>query len=176
MAGVSAVAARILLEDLPALRLHVRLRADSGRRAPGGFCRRHGFDVLNEGAPVNFWVLFGFRPILSGSWRAYVHTAGVPLRMPGSVRLRPGLRCRAGAKKPGDQGERSEIRRCAKPPPRSQIQPTERGPRALVLLSLKLEDDRSDPEGRHVNGLPSFAGPSARGYAELLVLAVIGRV
>jgi hypothetical protein len=45
-----------------------------------------------------------------------------------------------------------------------------------LTADRKLEDDRSDPEGRHVNGLPSFAGPSARGYAEVLVLAVIGRV
>ena len=34
-----------------------QMMADSGLE---GFYRRHGFEVLDEGAPADFWVLFGF--------------------------------------------------------------------------------------------------------------------
>lgn len=43
--------------------LHCGFMFVYGQTAAGArledFYRRHGFDVLDEGAPVNFWVLFG---------------------------------------------------------------------------------------------------------------------
>jgi GNAT superfamily N-acetyltransferase len=45
--------------------LHCGFMFIYGQTAAGArledFYRRHGFDVLDEGAPVDFWVLFGFR-------------------------------------------------------------------------------------------------------------------
>ncbi|MGH3770020.1 MAG: hypothetical protein ACRDRW_01235 [Pseudonocardiaceae bacterium] len=48
---------------LPLRVLHP-LRADAAGVRPGGFYRRHGFEVLGERAGLDMWVVFGVHTLV----------------------------------------------------------------------------------------------------------------